>query len=110
MTTIRTRADLFSLLLPAKQPEAAQGTVREQEGILLDTRWHAEHKKPSEWRWNDAMGRVICHDCFSGGYPLRPRFPCSVCREDAWYERLPEYGGDWICGCCHPPVERPGVA
>ncbi len=34
--------------------------------------------------------------------PRAPRDRCSVCGSLVWWERLPEHGGGWVCGICHP--------
>lgn len=89
-----------SLVLPAN---VAGPNLQERDGVLIDARWHGQHRRPSEWRWSAVLGRLMCHDCFSNvGYPLRPPHPCPVCKADVWYERLPVHGNSWLCGCCHP--------
>lgn len=83
----------------------------ERDGVLIDVRWCLkekdgavveEHRIAGQWRYDPAMGRKICLQCFSGGYPLCPPNPCTICKTNNWHERPKWLGGSWICGTCHP--------
>ena len=40
------------------------------------------------------------------GGEQRPTRPCFSCRSECWRRRLPERGGGWLCGACHPDPGR----